>query len=442
MRLSIVLLLLTAPCLLAQGKSEFEAGLVHPKVVALQDGAQNYALYLPKAYDPELKWPLLLCFSPSAHGADAVNRHRKAAEAMGWIVAGSNVSKNGPAAPSQGAARAMFDDVTKRFSVAPDRIYSSGFSGGGVVAAWCAQDPAFGIVGAFLHARGELSVLPKSKSKTFYLLAPGERDFNFDESVRFMLLARAAGATAHLEIQVGGHTWASEESCVDMLRYAQLRADFVARKLCDAAKVRVRTEFDRLKANLDGPYPWLAYERLQELADLAATRSRDLSWFKREWKRVKKSFAKTVGDEKAAMNLLEEEGLFDGGLQGRYPSIESLESVDAARRRLLDEWSGSTAAELALVCQLGAHLIFSRIDASKASAEVKAAYWDFLNRAKTYDTDFGVRATELIKKKKLRRAVGALQHGLRLKTLDPKELDGRRFWKIKKLPAFERLLSR
>ena len=38
----------------------------------------SYALYLPSAYDPELRWPLILAFDPSGIGAQPVEGFRAA----------------------------------------------------------------------------------------------------------------------------------------------------------------------------------------------------------------------------------------------------------------------------------------------------------------------------------------------------------------------------
>ena len=67
------------------------------------DPAQSYALYLPSAYSADRKWNLLIAFHPGARGRAMVEKYAAAAEQYGYIVAGSNTSRNGPWAVS-GAA--------------------------------------------------------------------------------------------------------------------------------------------------------------------------------------------------------------------------------------------------------------------------------------------------------------------------------------------------
>ena len=57
--------------------------------------SQGYALYLPSSYSPDRVWPLILAFDPRARGKSPVERFQVAAETYGYIVAGSNNSRNG-----------------------------------------------------------------------------------------------------------------------------------------------------------------------------------------------------------------------------------------------------------------------------------------------------------------------------------------------------------
>src|SRR5512135_3391668 len=70
-------------------------GQVLERVVCSGNEHQSYALYLPPAYSQERQWPILYCLDPAARGRVAVERFARAAGQAGWIVAGSNVSRNG-----------------------------------------------------------------------------------------------------------------------------------------------------------------------------------------------------------------------------------------------------------------------------------------------------------------------------------------------------------
>ena len=83
-------------------------GRLIEKVVSLDDATQSYALYLPSAYTPGKRWPILYCLDPLARGEVPVARFREAAERYGWIVAGSHNSRNGTVKASFDAAAAMW----------------------------------------------------------------------------------------------------------------------------------------------------------------------------------------------------------------------------------------------------------------------------------------------------------------------------------------------
>ena len=71
-------------------------GQIVERIEALNDSSQSYALYLPSYYTPDRKWPVLYAFDPGARGRVPVERFKEAAEKYGWIVLGSNNSRNGP----------------------------------------------------------------------------------------------------------------------------------------------------------------------------------------------------------------------------------------------------------------------------------------------------------------------------------------------------------
>jgi hypothetical protein len=92
-------------------QSEIRTGKVIESVVTSRDPSQSYALYLPSNYTPEKSWPLLLCLDPRARGAIPVKLFSEAAERYGWIVIGSNNSRNGPLKPSLEAVSAIHSDA-------------------------------------------------------------------------------------------------------------------------------------------------------------------------------------------------------------------------------------------------------------------------------------------------------------------------------------------
>jgi poly(3-hydroxybutyrate) depolymerase len=105
-------------------------GQIVEKVTCIRDPKQSYALYLPRNYDKSRKWPVLYAFDPGARGRIPVERFKDAAEQYGWIVVGSNNSRNASIQSSIDAWNAIIPDTTERFSIDDGRAYATGFSGG------------------------------------------------------------------------------------------------------------------------------------------------------------------------------------------------------------------------------------------------------------------------------------------------------------------------
>ena len=104
--------LVVAACLIASpvvsaAAQTLPRGVIVDSVACAGDASQTYALYLPSTYSPDRAWNLLLAFHPGARGRQMVEKYAAAAEQYGYIVAGSNTSRNGPWSVSAAAVRAM-----------------------------------------------------------------------------------------------------------------------------------------------------------------------------------------------------------------------------------------------------------------------------------------------------------------------------------------------
>src|SRR5947208_1205053 len=127
--LAVAALVFASSASAARGQ-DLPRGSIVDEVRCAADATQSYALYLPSGYSPDRKWNLLIAFHPAARGRLMVEKYRAAAEAYGYIVAGSNNSRNGSWAASSAAVQAMSADLGQRFSMDANRIYATGRSGG------------------------------------------------------------------------------------------------------------------------------------------------------------------------------------------------------------------------------------------------------------------------------------------------------------------------
>ncbi|MEJ2366995.1 MAG: hypothetical protein P8Z49_01250 [Acidobacteriota bacterium] len=168
----------------------------------------SFALYLPSSYQPGARYPVVFCFDPAGRGDVPVRLLQETAETYGFILVGSNNSKNGPWRDILEAQRVLWKVAGQRFKAAPGECYAVGFSGGARAAVYfaLAHEKKFsGVVacGAFYPERIRF---PKRTRLQFYLLV-GNEDFNYFELTRAEKMLGEHGAGHWLSEFPGPHRW-------------------------------------------------------------------------------------------------------------------------------------------------------------------------------------------------------------------------------------------
>jgi len=182
-------------------------GEVVERIEALNDSSQSYALYLPSNYTPDRKWPVLYAFDPGARGRVPVERFKEAAEKYGWIVLGSNNSRNGPWNVVVNAWNAMLTDSHQRFAIDDERMYTTGFSGGARAAVRIAAGCKC-LAGVIANGAGFPSDLAPSPQMHFVFFgAAGVDDFNYAELKSLQELLTKAGIIHRVQTFDGRHEW-------------------------------------------------------------------------------------------------------------------------------------------------------------------------------------------------------------------------------------------
>jgi dienelactone hydrolase len=200
-------------------------GKITENVTSLADSSQSYALYLPSSYVPGKKWPVLYVLDPGARGELPVRRFKDGAEKYGYIVVGSNNSRNGPIAGIQNALNAVLADTSSRLSLDAERIYMAGFSGGARAAILIGHALKGKIAGAIVCGGGFPPSMQPSVSTKFPLaMAVGTEDYFFSELRALNQLLYSLDIPHHLEIFDGGHEWPPESVCTSLLEWLELQA--------------------------------------------------------------------------------------------------------------------------------------------------------------------------------------------------------------------------
>jgi dienelactone hydrolase len=198
-------------------------GIVHASVAVIADPSNSYALYLPSGYSPQKRWPILLVFDPFARGETSVKLFYDAAEKYGFIVAGSNNSRNFED-PST-ALRLLWADVKERYAIDPRRLYVAGLSGGARVASSVALACKNCVAAVIACGAGlpQGATVPGPEVADWFLVT-GTADFNYPELLHLKDALESHNAVSRFVIYDGPHDWMPKEFTERALAWLQLRA--------------------------------------------------------------------------------------------------------------------------------------------------------------------------------------------------------------------------
>jgi Predicted esterase len=362
----------------------FPLGAVIPDVTVVQNSQQTYALYLPKRYSPNSRWPVVYVFDPLARGELALGQFEHAAERNGFIVAASNNSRNGPWAPQIEAAEAMVSDTRQRFSIDTRRIYFAGFSGGARVSSQLALRCKCA-AGVLLSGAGFPHSAPPSTDVKFAVFsAVGNADFNYSEMVPLQEQLEEVTLPHWLRVFDGPHEWAPPEvmnEALAWLRLQAIRAGLAARddELTAAQLKAARERAALFELSGDLLSAWREYRQIaatfDSLADIGSDRSKSAA--------LERDKAVRDGQKHERSAFAEQDRLSDGVLAAvlatsansadaaSRPAQSAQQSAHDLRRRSLNEKKPDRA--LIFKRALGGVSIGS-IEAGNAAVE-KKDYW-------------------------------------------------------------------
>ncbi|MGH9723244.1 MAG: hypothetical protein ACRD8O_23790 [Bryobacteraceae bacterium] len=208
-------------------------GQIIDDVKCAADPKQSYALYIPSNYSPDRTWSVIFGFDPRARGRVPVERFQAAAEKYGYIVAGSNNSRNASWEASVASIQAMSTDVVRRFPINEKRVYTAGMSGGARVAMWVALGSGQ-IAGVIAASAGYPDSRPRKSVNFAVFGAAGAEDFNYREMRQ---IDRALTTPHRVVIFEGGHVWLSSELAAEAIEWMEIQAMKAGRRPREAALI-------------------------------------------------------------------------------------------------------------------------------------------------------------------------------------------------------------
>jgi len=306
---------------------ELARGVVIDDLKCADDPAQSYALYLPSAYRPDRVWNLLIGFHPGARGRAIVEAYQAAAEQYGYIVAGSNTSRNGPWSISMASVRAMSADLGNRFAVDVNRLYLTGLSGGARVALQVALTNS-SIAGVIASSAGYPDNKPRTSVSFALFGTAGSDDFNY---IEMRQLDRKLTSPHRLAVFSGGHTLPPPPVALDAIEWMELQAMKSGRRPKDSALIeRLFAKRQQLIESSPGQPAAVhlleaAAEDFRGLRDVSAETARAAELSRQP--EIKQALARERAADEAEVRLLNdiyelEAGLRDG--QSRAASFARL----------------------------------------------------------------------------------------------------------------------
>lgn len=233
-RLSLIGVLLVHSVAHAQTPS-IPKGQIVERVEALGDSSQSYALYLPSNYTPDRKWPVLYAFDPGARGRVPVERFKEAAEKYGWIVLGSNNSRNGPWNVAVSAWNAMVTDTHQRFAIDDERTYVVGLSGGARVSIGIAAGCKC-VAGIVANGAGfPTNLTPSPEMHFVFFGVAGVDDFNYPELKSLQEPLNKAGIVNRFQSFEGRHEWLPVATASAAVQWLELQAIKAGKRTRDDA---------------------------------------------------------------------------------------------------------------------------------------------------------------------------------------------------------------
>ena len=205
--------------------NNFETGEIIDSISVGTASNESYALYLPRAYNPNDLSSIVFIFDPAARGKIGIHPFIKAAEKYNYILICSNNSKNGPHDKNAEIATRLFSKIFSEFNINPKRIYTAGFSGGARFASRVAvlSDQIQGVIacGAGISSN---QVLFHSGIKFSYAAIVGDEDMNLLEMYGIRDYITKFKVSNELFVYVMNHRWPSQEQILEAFDWLQLEA--------------------------------------------------------------------------------------------------------------------------------------------------------------------------------------------------------------------------
>ncbi|MGB5691272.1 MAG: alpha/beta hydrolase [Flavobacteriaceae bacterium] len=169
---------------------------------------ESFAIYLPKNFELNKNWPMVLVCDMQGRGKQAVSMFVNAAEDQGYVLVGSNAIHDSISISNNVLiANRLLKSVDALISLEKARVYTAGFSSGGRFAS---------LLPSFIKGfRGVISLgatipnyeLLSSKNVFHFIGVVGNEDFSYPDMLKARTTLKRLKFPNQLWVFNGGHQW-------------------------------------------------------------------------------------------------------------------------------------------------------------------------------------------------------------------------------------------
>jgi pimeloyl-ACP methyl ester carboxylesterase len=208
--------------------SDLQSGVIIDPIACKADPTQTYALYIPTK-GKRSSMPIIYFFDAHGAGALPLEKYKSLAEEFGFVLIGSNNSKNGNDwSTAWYIWQQVSTDTRIRLNLHANRIYTCGFSGGAKVAGYVAlRDPA--VRGVIANGAGLPDGTAPGDFRFDFTALAGQGDMNMTDLVSFSDALTKTRTRHHLILFEGSHEWAPESTM--RIAFAGLQLDAMEQSL-------------------------------------------------------------------------------------------------------------------------------------------------------------------------------------------------------------------
>jgi hypothetical protein len=210
----------------------FPTGKLIKSILCKSDASQSYALYIPATKNNHAL-PVIYFFDPHADGSLPLSKYKSLADKFGFILIGSNNSKNGnDYSMAENSWQHLFADTKTRINIDASRICVCGFSGGAKVAGYLALNHPE-IKSVIANSAALPDGTPAGNFNFSFTGLAGDGDMNMTNVVSFCNELDKTNTRHRMILFNGKHEWAPETAMniafegllLDALRSKQIAAD-------------------------------------------------------------------------------------------------------------------------------------------------------------------------------------------------------------------------